>query len=645
MPISDFGAYGSRNWWSAKTGEVNKTVLAYVRTVENFQAELFDKFVKLEATYDTNPRTNRYTSGVSMASRLGRAKAIVTENLIACNVDTVASNVADTDLRVRIQTDGADWSHQQTAKRLEMYLDGLSKLFEVGDKCRVGFKAGAALKGTGLNKVWIDQFDQINVRPVPIDNIVVDEVECRDGKPRQLHYRDFFDREDLQAQFPEHADEIERAQSSGNWKIWAGYRPMQSHEVIVIESWRLPIGPRKHPRYVPGRHTIVIDGCDLLDEEYHKPHYPFSKMVWNAPIWGFYGISLAERILPHQNLLNRRNYQINRGLDLKADPITYVHQADAKLAVQTVNQIGAIAVYRGPQPPITVDHQAIGKETYDSRQEIKNDAFNESGVSRMASQAVKPPGIDSAVGLREYRDQTTQRFSIQEKAFEKFWIDTLWLILDCCRDLGGTKAPDILKVSKYGNRRIKWSEVDMDDLKIEMSAASTLGDSPAGRQQRLVELAQAGVITLDESRQLMDHPDISRILSLYNSMIEDIECTIERIENGESVTPEPYQNLEVGQAMLQKEYLLIKSNKAPEEILEALADWIAIAANILNPPPAPVPAGPGMPPPMSAAPSGPMPPGGPMPGPGPSMPQGPAAQIAAAAPTFAPNTFAPSAAG
>lgn len=636
----------SRNWWNAKKGEVHQTVLPYVRTVENYQAELFDKFCKLEASYDTNPRTNRFTASSTMAQRLGRAKAIVTENLIACNIDTVASNVAETDIKARIQTDGADWSHQRTAKRLEMYLDGLSKLFEVGVKCRMGFKAGAALKGTGLNKVWIDQFDRIQVTPVPIDNIVVDEIECRDGKPRQLHYRDFFDREDLQAQFPEHAEAIERAQSTGPWKLWAGYRPMQSNEVIAIESWRLPIGPKDHPRYVPGRRTLVIDGYDLLDEEYHDPFYPFSKIVWNAPIWGFYGISLAERILPHQNLLNRRNYQINRSLDLKADPITYVHQADQNLSVKTINQIGAIAVYKNAIPE-TVDHQAVGRETYDSRREIKVDAAHEAGVDEMMQSGAVPGGIESGVGVREVRTTRTQRFSIQEKAFEQFWLDTLWLVLHCCKKLGGTKAPDILKVNKYGNKRIKWSEVDMLDLKIELQAASTLSDTPAGRQQRVVELAQAGVITLDESRELMDHPDIERVLSQYNAMLEDIQNTIERIKNGEvGVVPEPYQNLEVGQRLLQKEYLLIKDNGAPEEILEALTDWIAIAAAILNPPPAPQP--PGMAAPMPAGPPGmpgtPVPPAPPM-MPGPAMPQGPAAQMMASGPAFAPGTYAPMQAG
>lgn len=578
-----------RNWWNAEKGKVNQAVIPYVRTVENYQAELFDKFVKLAGMYDTNPRTSRGGTPREVAQRLYRSKAIVTENLIATNIDTVAANVADQDIRVRVQTDGADWSHQRRAKALEIYGDGLSEKYEVGPRSRTGFKAGAAMKGTGLNKVWIDQFDEIQVTPVPIDNIVVDELECRDGRPRHLHYRDFYDRDDLMAQFPDHADAIARAQTSGSWRLWAGYRPIESNQIVVIESWRLPIGPKSHKNHVPGRHTLVIDGVDLLDEPYEKTRFPFSKMVWNAPVWGFYGISLAERIMPHQNLLNRRNYQINRSLDHKADPITYVHQGDQHLQVKAVNQIGAIAAYR-VQVPVTVDHQAVGQETYASRREIKVDASNESGVSQAMASGGVPAGIESGAGVREVRVTRTQRFSIQEKAFEQFWLDTLWLVLDCCKDLG-EKAPEILKVSKYGNRKIKWSEVDMGDLKVQLAAASTLGDTPAGRQQRVVELAQAGVITLDESRELMEHPDIGAVLSLYNSTVEAVEYAIERILDGEHVVPTPYMNLDVAVKYAQRTYNMIdvgeENGGAPEEVLEGLSDFMAIAASMLNPPQVP----------------------------------------------------------
>jgi hypothetical protein len=611
----------SRNWWNKKKGSVYETVIPYVRTVENQQAETFDKFVKLEATYDVNSRTNRQVAENSRVARLGRARAVVTENLIASQVDTVAAHVADTDVAVRIHTDDADWKHQQTAERLEMYLNGLSKLFDVGDKCRTGFKAGAAMKGTGLNKVYIDQFDQIQVIPVPIDNIIVDERECRNGKPRHLHYRDFYDREDLQAQFPEHAEAIDKAQTTGNWRVWAGYRPIESNEIVVIESWRLPIGPKGHERYVPGRHTLTIDGCDLLDEEYDDAFYPFAKMVWNAPISGFYGISLSERILPHQNLLNRRGYQINRSLDKKADPITYVHQADQGLATKTVNEVGSIAVYKHTLP-VTVDHKAVSAEVFQDIPRIKQSAADQTGINQGMQSGGVPAGIESGVGVREVRTTRTQTFSIQEKGFETFWLDTLYLVLQMCKKLGGTKAPEILHVAKYGNERIKWSEVDMDDIRIQMSAASDLGNTEAGRQQRITELMQAGVVTLEEGRELMEHTDIKSVMSLYNAAWEDAKATVDMIVRGKDiVVPEPAQNLKMLVWHSQQKYLQIRHIRSvPEEILEALSDFNAMAANMLNPPP----------PPQLGAP----PPGAPMP------PMGGGAPSSA----FASGAFAPMAA-
>lgn len=613
----------SRSWWHAKKGDVHQTVIPYVRTVENQQAEIYNKFVRLEAAYENNSHTKRHLASSTLPTR-PNARAIITENLVAGHVNTVAAHVADTDIDVRIETTGADWSHQRTAKRLELYLNGLAQLFGVGPKCRTGFKAGAAVKGTGLNKVFVDQFDRIRITPVPPDNIVVDELECRPGcETTQLHYRDFYDREDLAAQFPDYAAQIEKAQSSGGreWRRWAGYRPMQDNEIVVIESWRLPIGPKGHPRRIPGRHTLVIDGCDLLDEEYDDEMFPFAVMRWDDPISGFFGISLAERILPHQNLLNRRNYQINRSLDKKADPITYVHQADQNLASKTVNEVGTIAVYK-TAVPVTVDHQAVGRETYEDVPRIKQSAADQTGINQGMQSGGVPAGVETGAAVREVRSTRTQTFSIQEKAFEQFWLDTLWLVLLMCKKLGGTKAPEILKVEKYGNRRIKWSEVDMQDVRIEMYAASSLADTPAGRQQRVVELAQAGVITLDESRQLMEHPDIAKVLSMYNAAWQDAEETIERILDGEWVVPEPFQNLKMLVWHGQQRYLKVKNNPScPVEILEDLSDFIALAAHQLNPPAPPQPA-------LGAS---------PMPGAVPGMPPG----GPAAAPAFAAGAYSP----
>lgn len=568
--------HNQRAWWNVEEGSKYTAILDYVSTVEAQQADLFDRFVKLDSLYDPNNSAGDVRRG---SDQLG----LVTENVIASNIDTVAAVVAAVDVRARFMTDDGDWSTQRTAKGLELYTEGLCKLLNVGAACRMAFKMGAALKGTGLVKVFATEDDEIRVEHVLIDNIVVDEVECRHGgSPKQLHQRQTFDRDELVAMFPEYEDKIRAAQRgmSRDWRSWADYRPLENNEIVVIESWRLAFGKIGGASHRPGRHTIVIDGCDLLDEEWHKPTFPFAVIRWSERANGWYGIGLAERIAGHQRALNKRNWQIDRQLDQLAVPTTYVSMADANLTTKTTNRLGTIAVIKG-SPPVTIIPQAVSGETYKSRDDLKSSAYEESGVSRMAAQSVKPAGIDSGVAMREYRDQTTQRFAMQEKAFERLWLDVVVLVLDCCKDLSKA-APVISKRTKFGARKIKWSDVDMQDVLIQIVAASTLSRTPAGRYQLALEWAQAGVISTDEWRRITEHPDLDRVLSLYTQGIESIEKDIETIEDGDYVTPEPFANLQLAVRVSQMAYLRDRDLGAPEEVLESLRQYSTQAAELFS---------------------------------------------------------------
>jgi hypothetical protein len=612
--------YKATTWWNAPKDKVHDQVISYVRSVENFQSWFYLKCLRLEALVDQNPRTNRLSVG-SLGHRshndgTGRGKSIVTDNLVRQGIDSVTANVADSDFSIRIQTDNADWTRQQNAKRLEQYANALMTHLGIVAKCQHGFRTGAALKGKAFNKVWIDQFDQLCVRPVPVENVVVDELECRDGRPLQLHYREFYDRELLAQEFPDFADEIGKAQTMGDWRKWAGYRPFaHANELVVIESWRLPLGPKGHPNYVPGRHTICIHNVDLLDEEYDDDFFPFASMDWERAVFGFYGHGLAEYILPHQTHLNRRNWQITTSLDKKANPIVWVHTADKNLSFKTFSQVGITAGAYKTAPPTSVDYQAVGQETYQDVDRIMASAARETGVNQMMVNGQVPGGIESGEGVREARITHSQRFSIQEHAYEQYVLDTVWLAIAMCKKLPKGAQPDLVHASKFGGARartLKWGDINLDDLKYEMAVASAVSNTPAGRQQRVTELAQAGIISLDESRELIEHPDIDRVLSLYNAAIESVQWTIERIENGETgIVPEPFMNLGMCVTMMQREYLMIATQNAPEDILEALANFVSTAAQILNPPPPPSP--PGMPigaPPPMATPPGQVPVGG-----------------------------------
>lgn len=586
-------------WWEADEGQVHSRVFEYVAEVERTQSNLFDRFQKLAALYD--PLDAHDLGGNGMQS-------LVSENVVASNIDTVTAVIAATDVRARFMTDDGDWSTQRRARHLEWYAEGLSKQLEVHAACRSSFKAGA-LKGTGLVKVYVDDFNQIRVEHTMVDDIVVDQGEVRAGaKPRQMHQRMIVGCDELVSGFPDFEDEIRRANKSGrgDTRLWADYRPIDRDELVVIESWRLPVGTKGSKGYLPGKHSIVIDGTDLLVEDWHKDHFPFAVFRWSEKTTGWYGIGLAERIAGHQRALNKLNWQIDRQLDQFAVPTTYVRMADANLAVKSVNRAGTIVPIKGDMPQ-TVVPQAVSAETYRRQETIKASSFEESGVSRMAAQSMKPGGLDSGAALREYRDATTQRFAQQEKAYEQLYLDVILLCLGAAKDLG-KKAPTVIRKSKHGPHAIEWGDVDLGEVRVQIAAASDVSKTPAGRTQFVLELAQAGVITLDESRRLLMHPDTEHALSLYTAARECIEADIESMLDGNLEVPDPYSNLKLvvnlGQSHAQK----AKQSGAPEEILENLRQYTVQAAWMVSQSeaPAPVaPAMPGMPPEAGAMPMDP----------------------------------------
>jgi hypothetical protein len=588
-----------RFWYQAgvEEGTRHQKIFEHVSQVESDQSDLFERFVQYAVLYDPHDRQGRELF-------LGAAMGQVYENVCATGVDSITAIIARQKPIPRFITEGGDWTAQRTAKQLEHYAKGLSKKLKLHTKCQRAFK-DAAIKGTGLLKVSEGGPLKVRVERVPVDEIIVDEGECIAGEIRQLHQRKIVNRTVLAAEFPEHEDEIYAAeQTSDAGRYWADYRPLDRDQIVIIESWYLPTDDG-----APGRHCISLENADLLDEEWTKPFFPFVRFVFSERSHGWYGISLIERIAGHQRVVNKRHLQIDRTIDHHAFPTTWVQQADAALAVKSVNRFGTLGVYKASKPE-TVQARDVSREIREHLAETKAGAYEEAAISKMTATASKPAGLDSGAALREYRDATTERYALIEQAYEEMFLDVIMLVLDVCKDLG-KRAPEITHTSKFGPRVIKWRDVDMKDVAVQIAAANNLSDTPAGRKQAVIEWAQAGIISTDDARRLLNHPDLERAMSLYTAALEDIERTIEELLDGETLVPEPYQNLKMGVWRTQMAYLKAIGDGAPEEILEGLRTWIVQAAHLVAPPPQPAPAGMG--PQPVQTPLGPvMPPAGPM---------------------------------
>jgi hypothetical protein len=564
-------------WWTAQKGQVARTLFTYVRTIDRLRFPLFNKFHRLAQLYDTNPLPGQHSGRPREYGRMH-------ENALASAIDTISAQISTTDVRPVFDTDDADWSTQRRAKDLELYADGVKKKWKITKKCAHAFKTGGAVKGTALVKVWGDSFKRLRIEPAMVDDVVVDELECRNGDPQQFHFRTTIDRDELKALYPKFRAKIEQAQGGvGNWTKWAGWRPMRRNDLVVIESWRLSIGVKGQAGYVPGRHVVAIDACDLLDEPYEEESPPFSVMRWSRPTEGWYGIGVADRAAAIQLALNRRNLQNERKLDQGAFPTTYVHQADASLATATAsvmqNALGTVAVYSGPQPPQTVTPPAVSPEELSSAERLSGKVFEVTGASRLTAQGVKPAGLETGAAIREYHDKSMSlRFAEQEDSFETFVLDTIWLALGVCKRLG-KDAPRVVAKSRFGSRTLDWASVDMEDVKVWIGAASTLPRTRAGREQTVTEWAQAGIISLDDARRLINHPDLGRAMSLYTAAIENADEAIEEIARGRAVMPEPFMNLKLLVWRAQQQYLLWwRIPGVPEEVLESLRTMIVQAA-------------------------------------------------------------------
>jgi hypothetical protein len=568
-------------WWEAKDGDVFRHVIPYVKTLEQEQWELHQanlRHARLYANCDLVGLDWTLRQQTMTREKLGK----VSENVVQSVIDTARSLIAKNRPRVTFQTDGADWSTQRRAKKLERFVEATFRrlnVYELG----VQMFRDACVFGTGCLKVG--EFDgELIVERALIDDILVDENEARMGDALQIHERRFISRSSLKKVYPEFAEEIDSAHAED--QHWTWYAKISPDRVAVVESWRLP----SRPGAKDGRHTITIHGADLLDEPYKKDCFPFLFYRWNDLPTGFYGQGLAEQLVTIQLRVNKLNKFIDECQDRIAVPRVYVDVASKVLKGHiTDNRIGVVIPYRG-QKPIFETPMAVAPEVYQRLEALKRSAFELAGITQLSAQGKKPVGLESAVALREYNDIETQRFSIQAQRYEEAFLHLARMLVSQAKEIykGGQDIEETWN-SRDLTKTIKWSDVDLEEDQFRMSveAASILSRTPAGRLQQVIELVQGGLIGPEEGRKLLGHPDLEAEGNLLNASIEDLDALIENIREGEYEPPEPFQNLAEGVKRLQLSYLADKRNGAPEEVLELYRNWIEQAQFMLAPPPAP----------------------------------------------------------
>lgn len=570
-------------WWDADDTAVSDSIWRYVRSLGDFQRDIHERHFRCAWLYNNQPIAHDYSfvgTGVEMGP--------VTENVVESVIDTATSMIGKQRPRATFMTDGALWDVQRRAHKLGLFMEAEFHRLNVYEQGARAFR-DACVFGTGGVKIYNLKGKAV-VERFLIDELMVDERECRTGPPKQLHQVKFVDRSVLKAihakgkrkaEITYLIDNANGSDPTGNGYRWTNWRRVERNQVIVIESWHLPSAPGA----TDGRHVISLDNGVLLDEPWTKDYFPFVFYRWSERLTGFYGRGLAEQLAGIQLRINKLNRFIAKAQDLIAVPRIFVGPEDNHIKQKLSNQVGLICVTRSGKPPTFLTPIAVGPEIYQYKEQLKQSAYQFAGISELSAQSKKPEGLESAVALREFNDIETSRFAIQSQRYESWFLEVARQLVAVYKDIAdeGGKPVALWKARKRFET-IDWKNVDLEETVYSMTieASSILSRTPAGRLQAVIEMSQAGLIDQDEARRLMNHPDLERSMSLFNAALDDAEAVIEDLLEGKFKAPEPFENLALCVHRVQLAYLQAKRDGAPEEILAGFRDWVDLALQELQ---------------------------------------------------------------
>lgn len=527
-------------------------------------------------------------------------------NLARSTVDTVAAEIAGRDKPVPLLvTTAADWGVQRRARRLQRAVVAQMHLrhgaYADGWECCADAETDALVTGAGFVLVEPSsaeyRVDLLRIRP---GDVVVDDAEGYGlGQPRTIAVRRIRTVSDLETLAGE--DPALLAVIRDSRGVEASRCASRSELRETWEIWRTGMG---------GRHMVLLGPVALVDEPHDHPTAPLVRFQWAPRRDSWWGQGLVDETRSIADGVNRTSQRLDRMADICSGRRTYVRTGsltvEGEQALQSnedetiipvLGELGASIQEAVPQPfPPALDNWLT---------ELVNYGYAFSGVSQMAAQAQKDPGVTSGVAMRTVSAIYSKRLSLRAQDYDSTVAvdlsrEIIWA-LRVLADRADAAGEDF--VLRYPGtqylREIRWADGELSDDSYEVRCDVSGGayDSPGGRLETLSESVAQGVISpetfLQLGRSTLDVDSVSERLSAEREWTEDILEQMLDVEAtwddatasydyqlaGETWVYEPpepfYQDLAgtIGQCVAA--YWSARRARAPEENLELLRRYIA----------------------------------------------------------------------
>lgn len=507
----------------------------------------------------------------------------LTLNLCKNMIGAVVSRITKNRIKASVVTSGQDWQLQRRAKLLDEFVEGQFYKTNFRNEACDAFR-DACIYGTGAIKLYAEG-NELKAERTPPWMLVVDDAESLHGKPRNLYEQRYISREvvadmvgDDEYLLKQVNDYVMPAGDAGGFGS-----NTTADQVLVYEAWHLG------PDGTGGRHTICLDNCTLVDEEWNRDTFPYVFMRWAAPPAGFFGQGLISELVGLQIEVNKLLGQIQQAHHLCAWPRVYIQRGSKINKAQLTNGIGAVVEY-DTTPPNQFSSPVVPVEIYQHLQFLIKSAYEIAGISQLTATSQKPAGVESGIALMTLQDVQSDRFTEVGRAWEELHSKAAEHFIALAREM-----PKDWVVKSLGNDElleIPWSEavLETEQYQLQVMPTSLLPNSVPGRIEIANTLLQMGVLQPLDIFDMINLPDLKTAYKRTMSGRDIVEKELDQIVNhGKYLSPEPYDDLQYGLKRAQEEYNRGRLRNLPEDRLKLLRTYMNTIQNMLAPPP-PAPA-------------------------------------------------------
>lgn len=559
-------------WWLEKEADKAAMYLltsaAYLKESQNFRYRQVAIYARLYGNHSLYSFAGANIA--KMDQTMGLPQERPTFNLVQSCVDTLVSRIAQSRPQPIFLTDNSDYKQRNLAKKLNNFILGefhQTKAYALGTTAL----RDALIQGDGIVHVYETPDQKVGLERVLLTELLIDPNEGMYGDPRQMYRIKLMDRDVLMANFPKLKDKIEHAAKATPDNSTDSSKTV-SDLVMVVEGWHLRSGKNT----TDGRHTLACSAGSLFDEEYTKDYFPFEVISYAPRQLGYWAQGVAEQLMGTQVELNSILFTISKAIKLVGVPRVFVEEGSKVSSASHNNEIGTIVKFRGTKPSYEVA-PSNAPELYAERDKLIAYGYQQTGVSALQASSQKPQGLDSGEAIRSYDDISTDRFASLARRYDEFYVGLAYKIIDLAKEIAERDGKyQTIYPAKNGIRQIDLPKANLveDAFVIQCFTQSSLPKDPAGRLAKVTEMAQSGMISIQEARRLLDYPDLEQVEKLANAAEERLlQILDEIIETGKYTPPDPFMDLELGTTLTTQYINLYSQAKLEESKLQKLRDF------------------------------------------------------------------------